>query len=236
MKKLAFILLIVGIALPAIGQDSIIIPPEFNETNLPKVNSSEWYSLNHSGNEFEVKIQDGKLEVEKVDEINVCELETENGLLRGINRGEWGGQLTYIPNDTTKSSVDIKAGNIKFLFKYNNEIYFIEGLAHLSYSGGAIFKLDSTEQGFTYKKIVDFNDSPEAFQIYNDMFLIASHSSFYIVKDFKKELVFKDTFWSSLYPNSIAAFDDKNIFLGIRGGIVKLDLITKKMKFYQYNN
>jgi hypothetical protein len=55
----------------------------------------------------------------------------------------------------------------------------------------------------------------------------------HIVEDFKKELVFKEVFWNSLYPNSIAVIDDKNVFLGIRSGIVKLDLTTKTFKFYK---
>ncbi len=64
-------------------------------------------------------------------------------------------------------------------------------------------------------------------------FLIATHENFYIVQEFKTELVFKETFWSSLYPNSIAILDDKNVFIGIRSGIVKLDLIDKTLKFYK---
>jgi hypothetical protein len=72
-----------------------------------------------------------------------------------------------------------------------------------------------------------------AFSIYQDKFLIATHERFYVVKDFKKELIFQDTYWSDLYPNSIAVFDDKNVFIGMRGGIVKLDLTTKTFKFYK---
>ena len=49
----------------------------------------------------------------------------------------------------------------------------------------------------------------------------------------QKELIFQDTFWSSLYPNSIAVLDDKNVFIGMRSGIVKLDLTTKTLKFYK---
>ena len=100
-------------------------------------------------------------------------------------------------------------------------------------SGGALFELDTTDNKFTYRKLVDFDDAPEAFTIYEDKFLIATHERFYIVKDFKKELIFEDTFWSSLYPNSIAVLDDKNVFIGMRSGIVKLDLTTKTLKFYK---
>ena len=140
-----------------------------------------------------------------------------------------------MPADTTQKNIEIKSGNIKFIFKFKDKIYFIEGLAHLGYSGGALFELDAKDNKFTYKQLINFDDAPEAFTIYHDKFLIATHKNFYVIKDFQKELIFQDTFWSSLYPNSIAVFDDKNVFIGIRSGIVKLDLTTKTLKFYKNN-
>jgi hypothetical protein len=171
--------------------------------------------------------------IKKVGEINRCELKIIDGTLVGENNGEWGGQLTFKPKDTTKKALEIKRGNIKFIFSFKNKVYFIEGLAHMSYSEGAIFELNTTNNNFTFTKLIDFDDAPEAFTIYKDKFLIATHKNFYIVEDFKKELVFKEVFWNSLYPNSIAVIDDKNVFLGIRSGIVKLDLTTKTFKFYK---
>ena len=213
---------------------SMTIPPSFIETQPPPYGSDNWHELNYSLNEFGVKIVNRALEINKVKESHECELIIPTGKLVGINRGEWGGKLTFIPIDASKEPVDIKNGNVKFLFQFKDKIYFIEGLAHLSYSGGAIYNLKIIDSVFTYEKVLDFDDSPEAFTIYNDMFLIATHSNFYVIKDFKKELIFKDTFWSSLYPNSIAAFDDKNVFLGIRSGIVKLDLTTKSLIYYKF--
>jgi hypothetical protein len=234
IKPTFFILTLLTVfSMTSCGQTKVFIPKEFVETVPPKAGSSEWYPLNLSRNEFAVKIIDGKLEIKKVDEVNECELNISNGKLVGVNRGEWGGTLTFVPTDTTKSKVEIKRGNIKFIFAYKDNVYFIEGLAHMGYSGGAIFKLDTTDNKFTYNQLVDFDDAPEAFTIYQDKFLIATHKGFYVVKDFKKELIFQDTFWSSLYPNSIAVLDDKNVFIGMRSGIVKLDLTTKTLKFYK---
>jgi hypothetical protein len=231
---LSFLFLFSFLMQAACQQFSMTIPPEFIETQPPTYGTNEWHELNYSMNEFGVKIVNGSLEIKKVDERHTCELIIPNGKLIGINRGEWGGQLTFIPKDSLKASIDIKGGNVKFLFQYNGKTYFIEGLAHLSYSGGALYELNIKDTVFTYEKLIDFEDAPEAFTIYNDKFLIASHCNFYVINNFKKEIVFKDTFWSSLYPNSIAAFNDKNVFVGIRSGIVKLDLTTKNLKFYKY--
>lgn len=223
-------------AITSRGQSACAIPKGFVETIAPKIGSDEWFALNHSQNEFGVSLTHNKLDVKKVREVHQCELKIEGGTLVGIDRGEWGGQLSFKPEDTTKKSVAIKRGNIKFIFKFKDKIYFIEGLAHMSYSGGALFELNTTSKHFTFTKLVDFNDAPEAFAIYNGKFLIATYENFYIVQDFKKELVFKEVFWSGLYPNSIAVIDDKNVFLGMRSGIVRLNLATKTMKFYMYKD
>jgi hypothetical protein len=215
------------------GQTTMKIPKEFVEAEPPKVGDNKWYSLNHSQNEFGVKIIDGKLDIKKITEKSKCELKISGGTLIGIDRGEWGGQLILKPDDTTKKTIDIKSGNIKFIFNYNGKIYFIEGLAHMGISEGAIFELDIISNKFNFTKLIDFDDAPEAFTIYKDKFLIATHENFYIVQDFKKELIFKKTFWCSLYPNSIVALDDKNVFVGIRSGIVKLDLTDRVVKFYK---
>ena len=236
MKMIFFTLAILTLFnLTSCGHSQVIIPKEFVETVPPKVGSNEWYSLNYSSNEFGVKIIDRKLEIKKINEVNECELSISNGKLIGVNRGEWGGKLTFVPADTTKNSMEIKGGNIKFIFTFKDKIYFIEGLAHMGYSGGAMYELYTKNNKFTYNKLVDFDDAPEAYTIYQDKLLIATHENFYIVKDFQKELIFQNTFWSSLYPNSIAVFDDKNVFIGIRSGIVKLDLTTKTLKFYKSN-
>ncbi|MFC0513602.1 hypothetical protein ACFFGT_05295 [Mucilaginibacter angelicae] len=234
-KRIILVLILLpSLTLISCGQTPFSIPGEFIKTSPPKVGSDEWYVLNGSQNEFGVSIVNGKLDIKKVNEVNKSVLKIPSGTLIGVNRGEWGGQLTFKPSDTTKKNIDIKEGNIKFIFKLENKIYFIEGLAHMSYSGGALFELHTTGEKFTFTQLVKFEDAPEAFTIYKDKLLIATHKNFYIVKDFKKELVFKEAFWSSLYPNSIAAFDDKNVFMGIRSGIIKLDLTDKSLIFYKY--
>jgi hypothetical protein len=209
------------------------IPTDFIETNPPKFESDDWYTLNHSQNEFGVKIIDNKLEIKKVKTVNRCELKILEGTLIGIDNGEFGGQLSFQPNKTTEKTVKINRGNIKFIFNYKDKIYFIGGYSHQVTSTGALYELERINNIFTFKLLVDFEDAPFAFTIYEDKFLVATNENFYIVKDFKKELLFKKTFWRSLYPNSIAAFNDTDVLIGIRSGIVKLDLKQKTFKFYK---
>jgi hypothetical protein len=233
IKSLTFLIALLNQLLISYGQTSITIPVEFVETIPPKVSSPEWFKLNYSNNEFGVKNVNGKLEIKKVKENHEYDLKLPNGTLTAIDHGEFGGTLTFFPIDSTKKSVLIKEGNINFIFYFKDKIYFIEGLAHGESSVGALFSLDTAEQIFKYQKILDFEDAPEAFAIFEGKFLVVTHANFYIVKDFQKELIFKDTFWDSLYPNSIATFDNANIFVGMRGGIVKIDLTAKSFRFYK---
>lgn len=236
-----FIILFLLLHLTVCSQVQVVMPKSFIETQIPKIFSDEWFPLNRSRNVFQVKIIDSKLDIQKVNRKHAAEyrkhaaeLKLDNGKLIGINRGEWGGKLSFIPTDKNKKEIIIKEGNIKFVFSFNNKIYFIEGLAHLSIGRGAIFELKKDGETFSYKTLVEFDDAPEAFTIYKNKLLIATSRNFYIVEDFKKDLIFEGAFWSSLYPTSIAVVDKENVYLGIRSGLVKLNLVNKKMKFYKY--
>ena len=215
------------------AQPHIKVPSSFVETKPPIAYSVPWHKLNSSKKEYRVRDFEGALEIRRTPSINWNLLSIQGGLLKAIDHGEFGGSLTFTPNDNTQQPIEIKEGNVKFVFSFHDKIYFIEGLAHMGFSNGALYELERTGNNFTYKKLIDFEDAPEAFTIYNDQLLIAAHQSFYIVKDLKKERLLKNAFWTGLYPNSIAAFDDENVFIGMRGGIVKLDLTEDKVVFYK---
>jgi len=238
MKRFIFLKIILTfyllITLSSCDKSNDLIPRDFIETIPPKHGSKETYALNIVNQKFKVEILGKKLVISKPEEESDCVLNIQNGKLIGVDNGEWGGTLTFVPNDTTKSIIEIKKGNIKFIFTFKDKIYFIEGLAHMSLSEGAIYQLDYINNIFLYNKLIDFEDAPEAYTIFNDKLLIAGYQSFYVVKDFKKELIFKDAFWSGLMPNSIAVLDEKNVFLGTKGGVVKINLKTKTFKFYKY--
>jgi hypothetical protein len=104
----------------------------------------------------------------------------------------------------------------------------------MGYYSGRMSELSRQDTTFNCKMLVDFGDSPEAFTVYKDQLLIAANRNFFVVRDFKKELICKDVFWQSLYQNSIAAFNDSNIFIGMRSGIAKLNLTNKKLTYYKW--
>jgi hypothetical protein len=205
---------------------------DFIETAPPAVYSDDWYKLDYSLLQFQVYNDNGILRLDKAPQEAHAELAVKGGKLIGINNGEWGGELLYI---VLKHKLQlIKRGNIKFIFKFNKQICFIEGLAHGGYNGGALYVLNQKDSSFTFKKLIDFDDSPQAIAIYNNKLLVASFNGFSVVNGLKKETIFNNTFWSSLRPNSIVAINDKNIFMGIVGGYVKIDLTNRSYTFFKY--
>lgn len=215
------------------GQNNIIIPQSFKETIPPKVWSDAWFKLNNSKNECKVEIVNSKLKIGTAKNIYECKLEIENGILLGTDRGEFGGQLIFIPNDKSNDTIKVTKGNINFLFRFKSKIYFISGLAHMTFNGGGMFEIKREGNHFSFQKVIEFESAPMAFTIYKDKLYLAADKGFYVIKDLKKEIFFKDVFWEGLYPNSIAVANNQNVFVGIRSGIVKLDLTTKKIKFYK---
>jgi hypothetical protein len=233
MKLYSALLVLISIPLIPYGQSKISFPKDFAEAKIPQIDSGEWYLLNRTFDAYNISAGRGNLIVKKAKEVNHCGLKIPGGTLIGINDGEFGGSLYFNSLDSTKKPVFIKSGNIKFLFGYKSKIYFIESLAHMSLGDGALFELVWKGDKFMSKKLLDFDDAPEAFTIYKDKFLIATHSGFCIVRNFKKEVIVIDAFWKNLYPNSVAAINNKKIFIGIRGGIVSLNPVSKEIRFYK---
>lgn len=207
------------------------LPKNFVEQPIPKNESPEKRELNSSRREFSVEILENALKIDSVRHNFYSKLKIPTGILRAKDNGEWGGKIEFISNDN--KIINIKNGNVKFVFQLNNKIYFIEGLAHLGINEGELFELKYTKNIFTYKSLHKFEDAPEAMSIFQNKIYIAGYKNFYVVDDLTKKIVFKDAFWSDLYPNSIAIINETKVFIGIRSGIVKLNLPEKKIHFYK---
>ncbi|MFH6937026.1 hypothetical protein [Flavobacterium sp. FlaQc-30] len=227
--KIIYIILgILCINLTSCAQSGI--PKNFKEIPIPKKNSDEIRKLNYSKNEYKVKYENNKLEVENYTPNRNTELKINNGILKGYNHGEWGGQLLFRSNDNKET--EIKTGNILFIFNYKNKIFFIEGISHLSINEGFLYELEIEGNKFSYKKVLDFEDCPEAYAIFDDKIYIASYQNFYKIENLKIKTIFNNDFWGGLYPNSIALKNEEKVFIGIRGGIIELNLKAKTRKLY----
>lgn len=228
MKKELLILFLLNFSFYCTGQE-IKIPENFTEHSIPKVESKEWFVLVNAKDCYAVKKDNGRLIVEKTSYYKEnSELEIEDGKLIGENKGEFGGALYFQPKEDKDKVVKIKFGNIVDIFRFQNKIYFTEG----SGIWGSLYELKK-DSVFTYNKIESFGDALEAVTVFNDSIYIASYHGFYKVADEKATLIFRKQFWDNLYPNSVVVFDEENIFMGIRSGIVKLNLVKNTVNFYR---
>ncbi|GAA0893258.1 hypothetical protein GCM10009122_29370 [Fulvivirga kasyanovii] len=206
---------------------------DFTYAEPPEKGSPAWYELNYAQG-FSVNTENRSLQINEVEPKRPAAWDLDHGKLRGIDHGEWDGRLEFIFRDPSKEPVLIKTGNIKFVFRFRQQIFFIEGLAHLGYNQGAMFRLKCLADTFEYEKVCDFEDAPQAILVKDDKIFIASYSGFYIVDDsFEKKVLIKDAFWGGLYPNSIAVVGDK-LYIGIRGGYIQLDVDDKAFKLFKF--
>lgn len=159
----------------------------------------------------------------------------DDGKLEVKNHGEFGGEFNFIPSDKSKDTVRILDINVIYVFRYDNEIYFLLGLAHMMDQGGAIARLIRNGDKFTCEEVLNLDSSPEAMTIFKNKILIAGHQNFTVIKDFKKEFTLK-TNWGALYPNSVVAIDNETAYVGFRGGYAKISLTTKKIDYFKHKS
>ena len=209
---------------------------DFKVVRFPIIASNNWFMLNHaSDNYFKTEIVNGNLQITITDFVDSVELKIPGGRLLGIDNGEFGGKLRFIPDKSNLKEKTIMFCNPRFIFSFAQTIYFIEGLAHGFSSDGGMYKLDTIDQQFTPRKVIEFGDAPEAMSLYDNKILIAAHNSFFVVDEkLDTTKMFDNAIWRSLYPSSIAVKDMEHVYLGVRGGIFELNLSSRTFLFYLY--
>jgi hypothetical protein len=125
-------------------------------------------------------------------------------------------------------------GQVMDIFKYKDSLFFIEGLAHMGLSFGALYSLELRNDSFFIAKTMAFDDAPQAMRADGDRLWVATLQRFYLIENGQKTAIFNHLFWYALYPNSIAVGPDGYIYVGHRGGYSRIDPVKKELVFYQY--
>jgi hypothetical protein len=135
-------------------------------------------------------------------------------------------------NQKIKNFFLLKSGNVSSVLSFNDSVYFLGGMQNLGL--GAAFKLSNENDSFFISKKVDFYDAPLAAATSDHFIYIATENSFCILDQYlNKKLLFENLFWHGLYPNSVAVLDDRNIYVGMRGGYVKINIPKMELKLYK---
>lgn len=236
MKKTEIILtfILVFLSIGNLNGQTFLLS-DFVETTLPKPKTSERSKIYEHGFDFVVNVRNGKLKIKEYKQkkyIPDLKFFTIDGMFLGTDSGECGGRLNFINN--ARDTTTIKTGNIRFLFRYNREIYFIESLAHGTINEGALYKIVPVNNAYSYEKIVDFDDAPMVMCIVEADILVASANNFYKIHELKKEKIFPDLLADDLSPRSLVAEDSRHVYMGLTGGYVHIDLTDSSYQFFQF--
>ena len=118
------------------------------------------------------------------------------------------------------------------VFQLQGQVYFLEGLAHMGISSGALYRITGQGPAFTFVKVVDFTDAPETVAVVGQDLFIAQFQGFTVVSSRQAKVLLEKTFWAGLYPNSVAVFPGGKVYIGLRGGYMRVNRQSKSLAFF----
>ena len=156
-------------------------------------------------------------------------MSVDDGYLIGFNRGESGGYIFWFSKDGTKN-YKISDDNIVQFKNRDNKIYAIAGLEHLSMLEGSIIEIKKEKGKWVSVEYLKIPTAPVAVELDTENNLVIVTSSSLLSVDTNKNLqilIAKGIWDSFLYPNSLV-IQNETLFIGMRKGIFKYNLLTKK--------
>jgi hypothetical protein len=236
-KIISFLFLICGINV--FSQD-ITIWPQIN--GVVEFNSGwqrrGYYIIDDNGG---VTISDDR----SAPSITTLIIDDDNGELIATDRGEWGGELYFINNDEKKNNIGMNGfylpysyeyiiikENTRYLFTYNNEIYALTGLAHMSTNVGKIIKLRKNNGIYSIDSIIELDSEPQAFKIYNGIiYILTFHKLITFDGENIKEIISDQDWGYSAGKRTSIFINEEIIGLGLRDHLIIIkDNIIKRYR------
>ncbi|QHL87507.1 hypothetical protein GU926_08675 [Nibribacter ruber] len=155
-----------------------------------------------------------------------------DGYLVGFDKGEWGGALGWF-DKKGKECLKISDDQVVKIVRVDDQVFAIEGLAHLSTSRGSLLRIYKKGGKWQVEKYLGLPYAPEGLGVDSNknLIVITSNNLIKVRKDKSIEVLIKDGFWSyGLYPNSLIIKDDV-AFIGMRKGVLKYNLNTKAQEW-----
>ena len=224
----------------------------FVETEIPQ--SLEANSkANHSPYTYQIEKTDC-LVIREIAEYSKPPVDCQIGEQRyiGVDRGEFFGGGLYLNEQKMENLV--LGGNVLALVPLNQDLYILTGLAHMGSNYGAIHVIRNCRTHFKPERLTLLPAAPEAVYVNNfspmsreelDIFpdlqnenlaefvIVGSNNLMAFHTDSRLEVIQHNTFWGSLYPNSIVE-DASFYFIGMRGGIVCISTEWHSNTFSRY--
>lgn len=153
-----------------------------------------------------------------------------DGWICGYNRGEFGASVYWFNFDGTKKK-KLSKHHVKAFFTDSNQIFAIEGLAHMTSSKGSIIEFMKVDDEWMVSTFLELSDSPEAItkSPSGGYFIATAHKLLSV--DMKKQIRIIDpqADWGGwLYPNSLTVDSHGDLYIGMRQYVVRYKYLNKK--------
>jgi hypothetical protein len=211
-----------------------------NEFSLPEASSVMWEELSHSFQKRYYINKYGKVKINpnnnfiqtlkgKFNKLQKS-MKLPNGAIFGTDKDEWGGELIFV-NDSVEYKI-LEYENIRGIIEFNNEIYILTGLAHLSSYRGKIIKLGINNDKWEYKSSIELDSPPEMYAIVDKKLYIVTYHGLFVFDGNNIQQLLNKQYWYGLYPNSIYA-NDKIIGIGMSCCIAIINKKNNNVKWYK---
>lgn len=178
------------------------------------------YGWREAGNRsYYVSTQSGDLEIKNyfpdIEREFPNYFENEYGEYIGSDEGEWGGELVFIDQSGSRST--IINGNILSIVPNEKSIYVLTGLNHLGLNTGTVFSIPNTANPKEIEEIIELPNKPvESIKFGNSILTIGSEEVTQISPT-AKTLISNP--WKGIYPTSAVTVDDSTILVGLWSGL-----------------
>jgi len=158
-------------------------------------------------------------------------IKVNDGYLVAFWRGEFGASLFWFSNEGTTYYKVNGASAVQFI-KRGNEIYAINGLAHLSMSSGSLLKMSFENNKWVASEYLALPFAPYAISLdsNNDFIIVTSDNLIKVNSKKQIKTLLKTDFWQGLYPTS-SVIEGECIYIGMRKGVYEFNLRTKVSKW-----
>ncbi|MGE8005061.1 hypothetical protein [Lysinibacillus sp. NPDC093216] len=197
---------------------------DFINAEIPSPGSGKWFQIINNSKQYCVEIKNDELVISRYREKHSIQYDYLDLKIIGTDYGEWGGELKVVYPDS--SEILLKKCNVKSIFEYKGDLYFLEGLEHLYLNTGSLYQLVYDGTNFSIRECLDLKECPIAFYIFNShLYILSSENLFSLSSEdgtFKKNIIFNNFPFSAFVPNSLIVYKG-NFIIGMRGGLGRID-------------
>jgi hypothetical protein len=160
-------------------------------------------------------------------------IQVSDGWIVGFNGGEFGCSLWWFAPDG-KQRYKISKDQVVGFIRIENEIFGIEGLAHMGTNRGRVIRLVKSDKSKRWQssELTKLHEAPSVVLSYtNNSMLIVTESGLAVVStNGEVATLLNAVFWGGLYPNSAVLDSSGFLFIGMNQGVAKVSSLEQNPK------